>query len=142
MRDAGAKPEPESLANRARPSLTPERWQHIKEAFGQALEAEPNARAACLQKICAGDEWLRVEVESMLLAAESKGAATAEVLPAVSVQTTRLPSNQEADPMLGRPIGAYRIGRRIGYGGMASVYLASRADEEFRKQVAIKILRP
>src|SRR5207245_6252676 len=30
----------------------------------------------------------------------------------------------------------------IGFGGMAAVYLASRADEQYQKQVAIKILRP
>lgn len=41
----------------------------------------------------------------------------------------------------GRRIGPYRIVRVIGSGGMGIVYLAERADESFRKQVAIKLVR-
>jgi len=44
--------------------------------------------------------------------------------------------------VIGRRIGAYKIIQRIGRGGMATVYLASRADEQYEKQVAIKILLP
>src|SRR5688572_4542887 len=40
----------------------------------------------------------------------------------------------------GRRLGAYRIVREIGHGGMGAVYLATRADDEFEKQVAIKIV--
>jgi len=36
-------------------------------------------------------------------------------------------------------IGPYRVERRIGQGGMGTVYLATRADEQFRKNVAIKV---
>lgn len=38
-------------------------------------------------------------------------------------------------------IGPYRILRCLGEGGMGAVYLAARADEEFHKQVAIKVIR-
>jgi len=38
-------------------------------------------------------------------------------------------------------VGHYRIEREIGTGGMGTVYLASRADQQFEKQVAIKIVR-
>lgn len=41
----------------------------------------------------------------------------------------------------GRRIGAYAIVREIGRGGMGAVYLAKRADGEFEKQVAIKVLK-
>ncbi|HZD53680.1 MAG TPA: serine/threonine-protein kinase, partial [Woeseiaceae bacterium] len=41
----------------------------------------------------------------------------------------------------GRRIGPYRIVRVIGSGGMGIVYLAERADESFRQQVAIKLVR-
>ena len=46
------------------------------------------------------------------------------------------------DCLAGRRIGAYRIVRELGRGGMAAVYLAERADEQFRKQVAIKLVKP
>lgn len=38
-------------------------------------------------------------------------------------------------------IGSYQIVRRMGQGGMGSVYLGIRADKEYRKHVAIKIIR-
>jgi serine/threonine protein kinase len=43
--------------------------------------------------------------------------------------------------MIGRRIGSYRILRQIGMGGMGTVHLAERADDQFRKCVALKTLR-
>jgi serine/threonine protein kinase/tetratricopeptide (TPR) repeat protein len=45
-------------------------------------------------------------------------------------------------PMIGRHLGVYKLERRIGQGGMAAVFLAKRADGEFSRQVAIKLLLP
>src|SRR5271166_187255 len=39
-------------------------------------------------------------------------------------------------------IGSYRVERELGRGGMGVVLLATRADQHYRKQVAIKLLRP
>lgn len=143
MDDGGAnKPQPEPVRDGARNALTPERWQQIKQAFSLALECEPDARGTLLQESCGGDESLRAEVLSLLAAAQGNGAATSEVFHTVSSPSPGQPPNEIADPMLGRRIGTYRIEQRVGFGGMASVYRASRADEEFRKQVAIKLLRP
>ena len=36
--------------------------------------------------------------------------------------------------------GAYEIVRDLGLGGMGAVYLAVRADREFRTRVAIKLI--
>src|SRR3989475_11491299 len=44
--------------------------------------------------------------------------------------------------MRGRRLGPYRVLHEIGHGGMAVVYAALRADDEYRKRVAIKIVRP
>jgi serine/threonine protein kinase len=41
----------------------------------------------------------------------------------------------------GRIVGNYRLGKSIGEGGMGEVYLAER-ENEFRKRVAIKLIRP
>jgi serine/threonine-protein kinase len=41
----------------------------------------------------------------------------------------------------GRQIGPYRVLRELGRGGMGAVYLAERIDGEFRRQVALKILK-
>ena len=42
---------------------------------------------------------------------------------------------------VGRRVGPYLMVREIGHGGMGAVYLAVRADDEYRKQVAIKVIR-
>jgi serine/threonine protein kinase len=42
---------------------------------------------------------------------------------------------------VGRRLGPYRIQKLLGRGGMGAVFLANRDDDEFRKNVALKILR-
>ena len=48
----------------------------------------------------------------------------------------------ESRQAIGRMIGPYRIVREIGRGGMSAVYLAERADDIYRKQVAVKLVWP
>jgi serine/threonine protein kinase/tetratricopeptide (TPR) repeat protein len=109
---------------------TAERWQTIKGLFAEALDREPKDRRAYLGGACGGDDALLAEVESLLNAAANEEATADPSKPPVQ------------DSLIGRRIGAYKIERQIGSGGMASVYLACRADEEYQKQVAVKILRP
>jgi serine/threonine-protein kinase len=52
-------------------------------------------------------------------------------------RATSPPEGSEA----GRPVGSYRILSEVGHGGMGAVYLAVRDDDEFKKRVAIKLLR-
>src|SRR5262249_54136806 len=89
-----------------------------------------------LDEACAGDAALRGEVERLLAAdAEASGfleASVADVARAV----------RPAEPREGRRIGAYTIAREIGHGGMGAVYLAVRADGQFDKQVALKLIKP
>jgi serine/threonine protein kinase len=49
-------------------------------------------------------------------------------------------ADQNATRWAGRMVGAYRIERRIAAGGMGVVFLARRADEQFERQVAVKIV--
>jgi eukaryotic-like serine/threonine-protein kinase len=51
-----------------------------------------------------------------------------------------IPESHSAD-ITGERIGAYRIVRSLGQGGMGEVFLAERADDQFRQQVAIKLVR-
>jgi len=50
-------------------------------------------------------------------------------------------SDRSATLAPGQLIGRYRIIREIGRGGMGAVYLAERADEQFKKRVAIKLIK-
>lgn len=112
--------------------LTPERWHRIKEVFADVQALNPAERSDFLRQVCGSEEWLRAEVESLLDAA---GVGTTDAV------SEGAPSRAD-DAMMGRLVGAYKISQRIGRGGMATVYLASRADQQYQKQVAIKILLP
>jgi hypothetical protein len=46
--------------------MTPERWQQIERVCHDALARDVASRAAFLADVCAGDEALRSEVESLL----------------------------------------------------------------------------
>src|SRR5271170_2775845 len=113
----------------------PEKWEQVKELFTLALERKPEERSRFLREACAGDDSLRTEIESLLSSFD--GASTfLEDCPAADLLSA------QSRAMTGKRIGAYRILREIGQGGMAVVYLAERDDQNFRKQVAIKMVRP
>jgi serine/threonine-protein kinase len=49
--------------------------------------------------------------------------------------------NSRSEPTMERRIGAYRVLRELGHGGMGTVFLAARADDQYQKRVAIKVIR-
>lgn len=107
----------------------------MKAVLADALERPAAERAAFLAQACGGDEGLRAEVASLLDAeADAGDFIETPVRPVVAPEDA-------ADPFEGRALGAYVIERRIGHGGMGTVYLAHRADRHFEQRVAIKMLR-
>lgn len=94
--------------------------------FEQALDLEDDERDAFLQRECAGDVVLRAEVQALLDADAAAGDFLAQPI--------------TASGRSGERLGAYRLTRLIGNGGMGSVYCAERADGAFDKPVAIKLL--
>jgi serine/threonine protein kinase/tetratricopeptide (TPR) repeat protein len=113
----------------------PENWDQVKELFTLALERDPEERGSFLLRACAGDDSLRAEVESLLSSFED-ASNFLEDCPAADLFSV------QSRAMTGRKIGAYRIIREIGHGGMAVVYLAERVDDQYYKRVAIKMLKP
>jgi len=113
----------------------PDKWDQVKELFALALDRDPKERSGFLREACAGDDSLRTEIESLLSSFD--GAPTfLEDCPAADLLSA------QSRALTGSRIGAYRILREIGQGGMAVVYLAERADDQYRKRVAIKMLKP
>jgi TolB-like protein/Tfp pilus assembly protein PilF/tRNA A-37 threonylcarbamoyl transferase component Bud32 len=122
--------------------MTPERWQHIEEIFQTALDLAPEERERFITSACTGDDALQREVQTLLTQYEAAGDFIDEPLYEQSgVQVLASMITDEGDPMLGRLVGAYKIEREIGRGGMGAVYLATRADNVFQKLVAIKVVK-
>jgi len=125
--------------------MTPERWQQVKEVLQSALELAPSDRAVFIDQACDGDQALRQEVESLLATDDGNAPEIKldsrllnEVAFAVPDAAT-IPD--EAVAWIGRRVGPYNIVEQIGAGGMGEVYRAVRDDEQYRKQVAIKVMR-
>jgi eukaryotic-like serine/threonine-protein kinase len=116
--------------------MTPEQYQKVKEIFHAASERQPGTRTEFIVEACAGDDLLLREVES-LLDFQSHSENFIENS-AFEVGAKLITGDHE---FKGRRVGHYRLIRELGYGGMGAVYLAERADDQFRKQVAIKVVR-
>lgn len=116
--------------------MTPEEWRRVKEILDAALERPESERPDYLAAACGGDADLRASVESLVRAAEGDAGlldATNAVAGGVEVP--------EAPTRAGERVGAYELVQEIARGGMGIVYLARRADDEFQKKVAIKLMR-
>src|SRR5579863_2590908 len=118
--------------------LNPERWQQVKELLATALEMDPAARTAYLDRACADDPPLRSDLDRYLAADQEAGV---ELLNTPAKEIEIIDSSGEASPRVGRRVGPYQIMEQIGTGGMGEVYRAFRADDQYRKQVAIKLVR-
>jgi serine/threonine protein kinase len=119
--------------------MTPERLRRIRGVYEAAMEMDPAAREALLERECQADADLRKEVERLLGAREHVPEWLAGPLlgPAGPVLHAL---SKAASGMEGRQLRGYQLVREIGRGGMGIVYLAERADGAYRKQVAIKIV--
>lgn len=113
-----------------------ERWQRIQELFSAAVDLNEQERAAFLSRSCAEDATLRAEVESLISSGEkADGFIEAAIIGAIGTL------ENESEPTTGNRVGPYRIERELGHGGMGNVFLAVRDDDEYQKQVAIKVVR-
>lgn len=121
----------------------PQHWQRVEALFHESLQIPFEQRAERLRLACAGDEKLFAEVWSLVVAAEAENAlpenAPTPDHPASGSEWSFTTATGE-DPWIGQLLGQYRIEKIIGRGGMGAVYLASRASDDIRLQVAVKIV--
>ncbi len=113
-------------------------WQAITKIFDEALEQDEHNRTAFIAQACGGDAILRREVESLLRAHQQADnfllRAVTKSLPAELRNDTAFITSQQR-------IGPYQLIREIAQGGMGAVWLAERADNQYRQQIAIKLIK-
>jgi len=118
---------------------TDERWQRADEILDAALDLPLGERSTFLDRSSGGDAELRALVERLLAGAETDASAFTPGGALRGPLWDDLAGDEDA--LSGATLGRYRILREVGRGGMAVVYLAERADGQFRQQVAVKVLK-
>ena len=123
--------------------MTREEWQRIKGIAADVLAEPEPGRSARLAARCGSDAALRSEVESLL---ESTTRAaylyeTPTLLIAGAPAALDALSELDESSRIGERVGSYRLLKELGRGGMGTAYLAARADDEFQKEVAIKLIK-
>lgn len=96
----------------------------LRHLLDEALD-RPEKREELLEQLRA--EGGGMEPDLLALLAESEEG---EAEPAVA-----------ADSLAGRKLGPYRIERELGRGGMGTVFLAHREEQDVQRPVALKLLR-
>ncbi len=120
--------------------IDPQHWDRLKTILGEALEQNSSAaRIALVERCCGQDTDLLEEAESLLAEAEALLNERTDSFEDCAQNAASI-FWEEGPPRTGQRLGAYVIVRELGRGGMGTVFLAERADGQFEKQVAIKIL--
>ena len=115
----------------------------IDAVLKRVLELPSTAREGFLDDTCERDSDLRQAVERLLQHAEDADESLLQPGAGASGPLWAALASDYSSAFLFEPgdrIGAYRIVRTVGCGGMATVYLAERADGQFEQAVALKVL--
>ena len=110
---------------------TREHWQEVQRLVDGALDLPPEARGTFLDRACGSDGTLRSEAARLLDACERA---------AVAGGLFDTPAVGQASGLLSALSDRYTMGRELGRGGMATVYLAR--DLRHDRDVAVKVLEP
>ena len=132
--------------------MEPTRESRAEEIFAEAIEIPEVDRSEFLQRRCGDDPEMLERVESLLrnrdagrslLESLSFQQLVHDAFAAIAAEQTDDSSPLGArDPYIGRRVGAWKLIRFIGEGGMARVYLAERCVGDFEQQAAVKLIRP
>ncbi|MDZ7630207.1 MAG: serine/threonine-protein kinase [Gemmatimonadaceae bacterium] len=114
------------------PELTPTRLARLESLFDAALSLPETARDSFIDETLPDDPVLAAELRALLDAHALSDSALVSPLHGAS---------DIGDRWTGERLGVFEIGRRIGAGGMGTVYEGVRADDQFRQRVAVKFLR-
>ena len=118
-----------------------ERWLQVEELLDELLDLVPDERVDRLNRAAEADPELARQAEKLLQQMQADGedlfnAAVFQSLPEIVAGA----AEESVRDRSGTVLGPYRLVRVLGRGGMGVVYLAERADEEYEKQVAIKLM--
>jgi len=110
--------------------------EEVHELFARVLAEPAERRAALLDRVCADRPCLRERVEELLQLTMGDGG----FLDRGAIQADSANVAFESSYAAGDTIGAYRLLRPLGRGGMAEVWLAARREAGFQQLAALKLI--
>jgi eukaryotic-like serine/threonine-protein kinase len=119
-----------------------QRWDDVDRLLSDAINLPADDRDAFVRSATEGDAPLRELV--LRLVDRLRTDADARLTPRDDVVLAAFSGDHGNTPELlepGAEVDRYRIIRRLGRGGMATVYEAERSDGAYEQRVALKILR-
>ncbi len=111
------------------------RWKLIEAIFNQAIALPDGEQLTLIEQRCGDDTALLQEVKT-LLAQQNSATKIHNVIAKTAANFVTLQEN-----LIGKTIGNYRVLQSLARGGMGSVFLAERADDQYQQQVAIKLIQ-
>lgn len=112
--------------------LTPDRWRTLQALFAEGSDLPAAEHETFVARVAGDDKGLARDLRGMLAQVANPAGRIQRAI-AHAAATAPL-----AEVWVGRRIGAYKIVREIGRGGMGVVFEAVR-EEEYHKRVALKI---
>lgn len=109
-------------------------FQHLLELDEQRMQQNLSA----MQDI---DESIYIEV-CALIAAHYKNQQQTQFSQLITNQAGGLVDDQIIQQLVGKQIGIYKLVAKLGQGGMGTVYLGERNDQQLQQKVAIKFVLP
>ncbi len=113
-------------------------YQAAEQIFQSAILKAPQDREAFLLEACTGNARLHAYLKDLIRLHFSEAELPTELI-ADDIHAT-IESTHDG-MLINQDYGAYRLIKKLAEGGMGAVYAAERADKQYRKQVAIKIIR-
>ena len=110
----------------------------LRSIFDSVVELPTHERAAWLEQHVANAKDRAAVLD--LLQADDTGRGVLDT-PAGELACRMKDDGPALENLVGQNIGAFRLVRLLGKGGMAAVFLGERQGDDFQQQVAIKLLR-
>ncbi len=116
-------------------------WLRVKALFARALDVPEAERERWAADQCGDDADTLQELRSLLAAQSAPRGDFLSRGKHLFGPLFATPADGAQGPGAGARIGPYRLLREVGAGGMGRVFLAERADGQFTRNVALKLIR-
>ena len=120
-------------------ALSTDRFRRVDAIFDAAVDAPTGERTALVDREAGGDAALRAEVLDLVRAYRCSDSFLDS--PAARIAAPFLETAAAIAGPVPERIGAFRVVREIGRGGMGRVFLGERADGQFDQRVALKLIQ-